>query len=191
MNSIKGRIDAVVIGASLGGIRALNEILPALPKNYPHPVIIVLHLPAGQPSMLAHIFAPKVNLEVKEVNEKEKIRGGVIYFAPADYHLLVEKDRTFSLSVEDPLHHSRPSIDILFESAADAYGTHLIGVILTGSNNDGALGLKAIKDAGGTTIVQNPSVAESPEMPNAAIEIAEPQLVLPLHDIARILAGVK
>jgi len=174
-----------VIGASAGGIDALGKIMPALTAGFSLPIIVVLHLAPQKPSLLAEIFKPKTSIAVKEADEKEKIVGGVVYCAPPGYHLLVEKDFTFSLSIEAPVCFSRPAIDVLFESAADAYGSRLAGIILTGANNDGSMGLKAIKRAGGVTLVQDPAEAALRTMPESAIAEAGPDFILPLKDIVK------
>lgn len=179
-------IEAVVIGGSAGSVSALGEILPGLPSGFP-PVLIVVHLPASPPSLLARLLAPRCAMRVREAEAFEPIERGSIYFAPADYHLLVEPDRRCSLSIEPPLHFSRPAIDVLFESAADAYGSGLVGLILTGASADGAQGLRAIHAAGGLTIVQDPATSEASIMPRAALSAVPAARVVPLlgmlHDL--------
>src|ERR1019366_8592460 len=123
------RADAVVVGASAGAIQALSRVLPALPADYPIPVLVVVHIPADGSDLLAPLFQAKCRVVVKEAEDKEPILPGFVYFGPSDYHLLVEADRTVSLSVDEPVLYSRPSIDVLFESAADAYSAGLVGVI--------------------------------------------------------------
>lgn len=175
---------AIVIGTSYGGLEALKLILPALKKGFPLPVIIVLHIgDHNNDSFIQHLNSV-CDLEVKEAESNEPIRPGVIYFAPPNYHLMVENDFTFSLTTAEKLNFSRPSIDILFESAAWVYTKSLIGMILTGANSDGANGLKIIKELGGATIVQNPSSAISPAMPRAALKISEPDYRLQLEEIS-------
>lgn len=181
------KIEAVVIGASAGGIEALKQILPTLPETYNIPIIIVLHIPAGEPSLLPEVFEHKVKLPVKEATDKEIIKPGTIYFAPSSYHLLIEKNKTFSLSIKEPVLFSRPSIDVLFESASQAYSETLVGILLTGANKDGAEGLKKIKEANGIAIVQNPINAEMSEMPAAGMALAAPEHVLSLDKIADFL----
>ncbi len=161
--------SAVVIGASVGAIKALSIILPALPANYPFAVFVVVHLPPDRRSLLADIFASRCAIAVKEAEDKEVIRASTVYFAPADYHLLVEPDFTLSLSSDEPVIYSRPAIDVLFQSAADAYGDLLTGVVLTGASSDGGNGLKAVCLAGGRAIVQRPDTAEESAMPKAAL----------------------
>jgi two-component system chemotaxis response regulator CheB len=163
------RIEAIVVGASAGALDALSAILPALPAAYPLPLILVVHLPPGKDSLLADILGAKCNMKVREADDKEVIEAGTTYVAPPDYHVLVEHNRTLSLSSEEEVHFSRPSIDVLFESAADAYGAGLAGVVLTGANEDGANGLRAIVEAGGIAVVQQPSTALSAVMPQAAL----------------------
>lgn len=160
--------EAIVIGASAGGIEALSAILPQLPRDFARPVMVVIHLPPDRRSLLAELFAAKCAMAVCEADDKVPIVPGTVYFAPADYHLLVETDGRLSLSSEEPVLFSRPSIDVLFETAAEAYGPGLVGVVLSGANEDGAQGLKAIVAAGGRGIVQAPEQARSAEMPLAA-----------------------
>jgi len=175
---------AIVIGTSYGGLEALKLILPKFDKDFPLPVIVVLHIGDHNNDIFINYLNEECKLVVKEAESNESILPGYIYFAPPNYHLLVEDDFTFSLSTSEKLNFSRPSIDILFESAAWAYTKSLIGVILTGANSDGANGLKIIKDLGGTTVVQNPCSALSPAMPRAALKIARPEIRLKLEDIA-------
>src|ERR1700743_3204062 len=164
-------IEAIVIGASAGAIQALSRILPALPEKYPFPVMVVVHIPADRSDLLASLFQAKCRLTVKEAEDKEPIRPGVVYFGPSDYHLLGEPDHTVSFSEDEPALLSRPSIDVLFESAADAYGPGLVGVILTGANEDGAMGLKAVAAAGGAALVEDPATAFASAMPSAALQL--------------------
>jgi len=175
---------AVVIGTSYGGLEALKTILPALGKGFPLPVIIVLHIGEHSNEIFLNYMNSLCPLQVKEAESHEKISSGFVYFAPPNYHLLIESDYTFSLSTDEKYNFSRPSIDILFESAAWAYAKSLIGIVLTGANSDGAHGLKMIKDFGGMTIIQNPCSALSPTMPRAALKIAKPEFKLNLEDIS-------
>lgn len=184
---IEAPIEAVVIGASAGGIKALSVILPALPGDYPVPILIVIHLPPARKSLIAELFQEKCRLEVREAEDKEPLVPGVVYFAPPDYHLLVETDRSLSLSSEEPVMYSRPSIDVLFETAADAYGPGLVGVILTGASPDGAHGLKAVCDAGGRAIVEIPVHAFAPAMPEAALQACPDAAAMDLEEIAAYL----
>lgn len=174
---------AIVIGTSYGGLEALKVILPQLDKGFPLPVIIVLHIGDHSNDTFIEYMNAACALEVKEAESHEPIRPGVIYFAPPNYHLLIEDDFTFSLSTDERINFSRPSIDVLFESAAWAYAAGLIGLILTGANSDGAIGLRTIKHLGGLTLVQNPCTSLSPVMPRAALKTCKPDLKLKLEDI--------
>lgn len=160
--------QAVVIGASAGAVQALSEILPRLPADYPLPVLIVVHVPEG-PSGLTTLFASKSAVAVREPEDKEPIMPASVYVAPPGYHMLVEVDGSIALSADEPVLFSRPSIDVLFESAADCYGPALIGVVLTGANEDGARGAAAVKEAGGTVLVEDPVMAYAATMPAAAL----------------------
>jgi len=185
--NLAGRIDAVVIGASAGGIEALTLLLPALAPGLRPPVFIVLHLPRDKPSVLAEIFTRKCAVPVREAEDKEMIASGTVYFAPNNYHLLVDQGPQLSLSADDPVHHSRPSVDVLFESAADVYKDRLLGIILTGANDDGASGLAAVHDAGGVTVVQRPDTARAPHMALSALKLRPADWVLTLGEIAGML----
>jgi two-component system, chemotaxis family, protein-glutamate methylesterase/glutaminase len=180
-------IEAVVIGASAGGIQALSVVLPALPPDLRAPVFVVLHLPRDRPSVLAEIFGRKCAVPVREAEDKELVRPGTVYFAPSNYHLLVDEGPQLALSADDPVHHSRPSVDVLFESAAEIYKERLLGIILSGANEDGARGLAAIYDAGGITIVQQPDTASAPNMAVSALKLRPASRVLLLEDIAVLL----
>lgn len=184
---VPASVKAVAIGVSAGGIEALSHILPSLPAGYPAPVLIVIHLPPARPSVIADLFEGKCQLTVREAEDKEILFPGTAYFAPPDYHLLVETDGSLSLSSEEPVMFSRPSIDILFETAADAFGDGLIGIILTGANQDGAQGLKAVVAAGGRAIVQTPAEAYAAAMPEAALQSVPQAVTMDLDDIATFL----
>ncbi|MGQ7871204.1 chemotaxis protein CheB [Sunxiuqinia sp. sy24] len=175
---------AIVIGTSYGGLEALKVILPRLEKGFPLPVIIVLHIGDHNNDVFIRLLNELCPLHVKEAESNEPILPGQVYFAPPNYHLLIEDDLMFSLSTDEKLNYSRPSIDILFESAAWAYKRELIAVILTGANSDGANGMKTIKSFGGKTVIQNPCHAISPIMPRFALKIAKPEIRLDLEDIA-------
>lgn len=179
--------EALVIGASSGAIEALNQLLPVVPPEARIPIVVVVHLPPNRPSLLAEIFAKRCLVPVREPEDKEPITRGSIWFAPANYHLLVEADRSFALSIDVPVNFSRPSIDVLFESAADAFGQNLCCVVLTGANEDGAQGASSIRRQGGLVIVQEPGSAEAKEMPTAAIARANPQIVATLPEIADLI----
>jgi len=183
--------EAIVIGASAGALEALSVILPALPATFDLPIFVVVHVPPDKKSILAELFDAKCKVKVREAEDKEPIAGGTVYFATADYHLLVEADKTLSLSNDEPVLYSRPSIDVLFESAADAYGPGLIALMLTGANQDGAQGLKTVVQAGGTAIVQTPEGAYAAAMPEAAIAAAPSARVLSLKEISLYLQGLE
>ena len=179
---------AVVIGSSAGGLMALKTILGLLKKDFSVPIIIVQHTGPNAGDYMARYLDSLSALRVKEADEKEKLIPGSAYIAPPNYHLLVESDETLSLSLDNRVNYSRPSIDVLFEAAADVFAASLIGIVLTGANNDGSKGLKRIKDAGGLAIVQTPESAEVPTMPQSAIAaVGNPDYVLPLEGIAELL----
>ncbi len=180
-------VEAVVIGASAGAVQALSIILPALPSDYRLPVLIVVHVPPDRRNALAELFQTKCQVRVREAEDKEPIEPGVVYFAPPDYHLLVEDDRSLALSTEEPVLHSRPSIDVLFESAAEAFGPALVGVMLSGANHDGARGLRAVAAAGGVAVVEEPTTAFASAMPEAALAACEAARVRSLDAIASFL----
>ena len=183
--------EAVVIGASAGALEALSVILPALPTDFRLPIMVVVHIPPDKRSVLAELFAAKCSLKVVEAEDKLPLEAGTVYFAPPDYHLLVETDKSLALSSDEAVLFSRPSIDVLFETAADAYGPGLIGIVLTGANEDGAAGLKAVDKAGGIAIVQDPETAFQDAMPQAAINAVPTALFLTLASIATYLQKVE
>lgn len=185
-----GRWEAVVIGGSAGSLEALSAILPELPGDFPLPILVVVHLPADKKSMLPEVLQNKCRLRVVEAQDKEPIEAGTVYFAPPDYHLLVEADRHVALSYDEPLLFSRPSIDVLFESAADAYGAGLVGIILSGANSDGADGLAAVVAEGGGAVVQSPENAYASAMPLAALDRCPTAGVLAPGEIAGYLKGL-
>jgi len=184
------RAEAIVIGASAGAIQALSRILPALPADYPIPVLVVVHVPADRSDLLAPLLQARCRVVVKEAEDKEPILPGVVYFGPSDYHLLVDMSHTISLSADEPVLYSRPSIDVLFESAADAYGSGLVGVILTGANEDGAAGLRAVAAAGGAVLVEYPETAFAPTMPAAALALSPQARPMSLESIAAYLVDL-
>lgn len=185
--SVQQTPGAVVIGASAGAVEALLRILPELPSDYPLPLLIVVHLPPDRESTLAALFDSRCRIRVKEAEDKEPVLPGTAYLAPPDYHLMVEHDFHLSLSGEEQVLYSRPSIDVLFESAADAYGTSLAGIILTGANSDGARGLRAVAASGGIALVQSPECAEATAMPAAALAACPSAQVLSLAEITGVL----
>lgn len=186
-------MDAVVIGASAGAIDALRDILPRLPAKFGAAVIAVVHVPPDQPSLLHTLFSGSCKVEVKEAEDKEPLRPGVVYFAAPNYHLLVDDGPCLSLSCDPPVMFSRPSIDVLFESASDVFGDRLVGIVLTGANTDGAIGLSKICAAGGIGLVQDPTTAYSDTMPRAALKACSAAKAMTLAEIAArvaLLGGV-
>jgi two-component system, chemotaxis family, protein-glutamate methylesterase/glutaminase len=186
-DSLVGRIDAIVIGTSVGAVEALSVLLPALPAGLKAAVFIVVHLPRDRPSLLVEIFKPKCALPVREAEDKEPVQPGTVYFAPPDYHLLIEEGPCLALSADEVVHFSRPAIDVLFESAADVYRERLLGIILSGSNEDGGAGIAAVERAGGVTVVQEPQSALAPAMVISALKHCEADFVMPLEGIAALL----
>lgn len=176
----------VVIGASLGGLTVLQKILGALPEDLPMPIAIAQHRHRTSNELLASVLQKGCPLKVVEAEDKQLLKPGFVYLAPADYHLQVEGEH-FSLSLEGPVLYSRPSIDVLFQTAASCCGSNVIGVILTGANADGAAGARSIKERGGIVIVQDPATAEAPQMPAAAIAATAVDQILPVSEIAQFL----
>ena len=184
-------LDAVVIGTSAGGVEALTVLLPLLPAGLGAPVFVVLHLPRDRPSLLAGIFAPRCRLAVVEAEDKQPVEPATVYFAPPDYHMLIDAGPSLALSSDEPVHHSRPSIDVLFESASDVYGSRLAGIILTGGSADGSAGLAAIRRAGGLTIVQQPAEALARLMVESALDGGPVDHILTLREMALLFTNPK
>ncbi|MFT4240714.1 MAG: chemotaxis protein CheB [Acidovorax sp.] len=180
--------SAIVVGGSAGSVEALAVLLPALPTTLRSAVLVVLHLPRDRSSLLTQIFHTRCALPLQEAQDHDAIEPGRVYFAPPDYHLLVDVGPRAALSVDAPVHYSRPSIDVLFESAADLYGSQLVGILLSGANEDGALGLAHVRAIGGLTIVQDPATAAMPAMPQAALARSAADHILPPEGIAALLA---
>ena len=181
--------DAVVIGASAGGVHALQALLGALDADFPPAVLVVLHLPPGRESLMAELLGAACALPVAEALDKQPVRGGTVTLAPPDYHLLVEPEHCLALSVDDPVLFSRPAIDPLFESAAAAYGPRLLALLLTGASTDGSAGLAAVRRRGGQAWVQDPASASAATMPAAALAHAGADAVLTLDQMCRRLAA--
>lgn len=181
------RIEAIVIGSSAGGLHALKQLFLGLRPDFKIPIIITQHLSPHSENYMAQFLDKLVSLNVKEADERERIKHGYAYVAPPNFHLLIEHDRTFSLTVDEKVNYARPAIDVLFETAADTYQEHLAGVILTGANYDGAKGIIKIKECGGTTIAQDPISAEAPAMPTAAIATGKIDFVFNISEIADFL----
>src|ERR1035437_7782857 len=175
------KYEAIVIGVSSGGMNVMKIMFSLLPKNFNTPIIIVQHISPRSDNQWIKLLNEKSNLPIKEADEKEKIEKGNVYIAPPNYHLLIEKNKTFSLTIDERVNFARPSIDVLFESAAEAYKNKLIGIVLTGSNNDGTNGIKRIKECGGLTIIQDPETAESAYMPKSALDAIQPDYILSIR----------
>jgi two-component system chemotaxis response regulator CheB len=181
--------DLVAVGASWGGLRALERLLAALPDDFGPAIVIAQHRSPDSTAGLATLLSQHARRPVTDVDDKEPIERGRIYLAPPDYHLLVEPG-SFALSVEDRVQHARPSVDVLFESVADAYRERAVGIVLTGANRDGARGLARIKELGGVAIIQDPDDAEADTLPAAAIRATVADAVLPLDEIPKFLVGL-
>ena len=180
-------LRAVVIGGSAGALNVLREILRALERPARAPVVVVLHVPPRAPDTFAELLSRECALAVKQAEDKEPLEAGTVYLAPPGYHLLIESHGAFALSIDPPVHFSRPSIDVLFESAADAYGRQLLAILLSGASSDGAAGLQEVHAAGGLTAVQAPGSAESNTMPAAALSLFEPTFIWTPEDLRREL----
>jgi two-component system chemotaxis response regulator CheB len=181
----------VVVGASWGGLRAVSELLDALPDEVELPLALAQHRSAdSERASLETLLARHTRRVVREAGDKDRIRPGHVYVAPPDYHLLFDEEGSFALSVDERVQYARPSVDVLFESAADAYGERTIGIVLTGANEDGAAGLLAIRDVGGVTLVQDPETAEARQMPDAAIRATAVDAVLPVGEMGKFLLGL-
>ncbi|GGA85248.1 chemotaxis protein CheB [Puia dinghuensis] len=182
--------EAVVIGVSAGGLAALSGILKELPVDFALPVIIIQHRSREERTLLEEVMQAKCRIRIKQADEKERIERSVVYFAPADYHLLIEKDRSFSLSRDMPVNFSRPSVDVLFMAASEVYGDRLIAMILTGAGKDGAEGVRAVRQRGGLTVAQDPEDAFFPDMPRAAIETGCVQYILKPTELKNLLLNI-
>jgi two-component system chemotaxis response regulator CheB len=179
--------DVVVIGASWGGLKAIEQLLAALPAGFPVPIVVAQHRDAdAEDQLLAKLLGRHTQLHVADAEDKAPLRPGTVLLSPPGYHVYVTEG-CVELSVDEPVQFARPSIDVLFESAADAYGPRVLGILLTGANADGADGLAEIARRGGQTIVQDPDSAERPEMPRAALRKLRPDHVLALDAVARLL----
>ena len=179
--------QAIVIGCSAGGLVALEALFAGLLPILPQPIVVCCHTGSTTVDLMCELLARHATLPVMEARERTPLQGGVIHVAPSGYHLLVEPDRRFSLSVDERVSFARPSIDVLFDSAAEAYRDALIGVLLTGANSDGAEGVERIRHCGGLAIVQDPADAQVAAMPAAALELAGADHCVPLAAIAPLL----
>lgn len=188
-NSGLNPTPVVVIGGSTGSIDVLLQLLPALPNPLPFAMVVVIHRKNTSDSALANLLAVRTHVPVQEVDDKDVLTAGIIYLAPADYHLLLEKDGTFTLDYSEKVHYSRPSIDVTFESVADVYGSGVTGILLSGANADGTAGLWAISQVGGTTIVQHPDTAQVAYMPQQAIKNVQIDHILTVPEMIQFLNG--
>lgn len=177
----------VVMGCSAGGMSALRTVLGGLDKSFPRPVVVVCHTGSEDITTFCELLETTSALPVREARERQSVTTGVVHVAPSGYHLLLEGDGCFSLSVDERVSFARPAIDVLFESAASACGSDLIGVVMTGANYDGAAGLRTIRRRGGLAIVQTPADAHAPSMPQAALDVAGADYCVPLGEIASVL----
>jgi two-component system chemotaxis response regulator CheB len=180
-------VRLVAVGASAGGVEALLQLFSALPAGFALPLVTVLHLPDNRESLLTELLATRCAIPVREITDKQPLEPGVLYVAPPGYHVLLESGLAFSLSCDAPVRFSRPSIDVLFESLADALGANFAAVVLTGANDDGALGLARAGAGGALTVVQDPREAQVGDMPRAAIAARAPDFILTLKDIRELM----
>ncbi|TWT66478.1 chemotaxis protein CheB [Allorhodopirellula solitaria] len=179
--------EVVVMGASAGAIEAITEILSGLRERTGAPIVIVVHMPSAKDTHLATLLQNRCSRPIIEVEDKQPLERGHVYLAPPDYHVLVEDDTSLALSSEEPVNYSRPSIDVLFESAADVFSQLILGIILTGANQDGAKGLREILDVGGKALIQEPTEAHCRAMPDAAIATCPDARVMSLREISQYL----
>jgi two-component system, chemotaxis family, protein-glutamate methylesterase/glutaminase len=182
--------ELICVGASWGGLHAIGRLLADIPDDVEQPIVVAQHRgPDSAEGTLPELLGRQTSRPVMDVEDKVPIEHGRVYVAPPDYHLLIERG-SFALSVDDRVHHARPSIDVLFESAADAYGEGVIGIVLTGANEDGAAGLARIKERGGVAVIQDPAGAERRAMPDAAIAATVADAVLPLEELGGFIYGL-
>ena len=181
------RFDVVVVGVSAGGVDLLLDLLPRLDRDFPVPVVVCLHSAPGTTFELALMLNDRAPIQVKEAEDKEPLRPGCVYLAPGGYHLLLERDGVCSLSLDAPVRFARPSIDVLFDSAAHAYRQRAIAIVLSGANDDGAQGVRQVRAAGGTVIVQDPASAAAKDMPRAAIATGKPDYLVQPQELPELL----
>lgn len=184
------RAKLIIIGGSAGSLQVILGILSVIQRDFPLPVLVVLHRNGGFESSLEDLFASRTQAVIKEVEEKEPILPGVIYIAPADYHVLIEEDQTFSLDYSERVNFSRPSIDVTFRCASDVYGSELVCLLLSGGNADGVEGLAYVKEQGGVVVVQDPASAEVPYMPQHAVMQVAVDFVVPAGEIPTFMKGL-
>lgn len=179
--------DALIIGGSAGSLDVLLKVLPTIDADILFPIVIVVHRKQGTDSLLPDLLSSRTSLQVKEADEKEKLTAGLIYIAPSDYHLLVERDSTFSLDYSEKINYSRPSIDVTFQTAAEVYKEKLVCLLLSGSNSDGVNGLKSVKEWGGTALIQDPKTAQVAYMPAQAQLNVDIDKVLSIEDMGKFI----
>ena len=185
------KFDVIIMGASAGGLHALQELLGELSPSFPVPLVVVQHRSKEQKGLLEEVLQSRCSIKIKQADEKEIIRSGFVYVAPPDYHLLMEGDRSFSLSADEQVRYSRPSIDVFFVSASMVFKKRVAAIILTGANSDGAFGIEEVRRNGGFTIAQDPSEAEYKQMPAAAIKTGKVLRIWKLSEIAGFLKQVQ
>jgi len=187
----KGKVTKIVlIGGSAGSLEVLMSVLPKLPLGIDFPIVIVLHRKNSDDTTLEELFAMKTHVPVKEIEDKTRLENGSLYVVPADYHVLFEADGTFSLDASEKVNYSRPSIDVVFESAAQAYKEGVLAILLSGSNADGAMGCLRVHENGGTVAVQNPEEADMPYMPTSAIKLLTPDYILHTPEIVGLIERI-
>ncbi len=185
------RIAIIVVGGSAGSLEALLALLPELPPTFVIPAVVVMHMSADHPSLLPAILGRACRLPVVEIEDKQPLTAGTIYVAAPGYHVLFERDGTLALSADDVVNYSRPSIDVAFESAADAFGAGVVAVVLSGGNDDGARGAARVSEAGGVVLVQDPASAQHPVMPRAALASARASVrVVQPRELGRMLIAL-
>jgi two-component system chemotaxis response regulator CheB len=184
------RYELLVVGGSAGSLQVVLSLLASTGDSFPIPVLIVLHRNGIFESSLEELLSIRTGLTIKEVEEKDPLKPGVVYICPADYHVLLEKDHSFSLDYSERIHFSRPSIDVTFRSASDIYGPELICLLLSGGNADGAEGLAYAQAHGGLTIVQDPLTADVPYMPQQAISRMQPDYIVPAEELSFFVRGL-
>lgn len=189
--SSESKYDLILIGGSAGSLTNVIDILEELNDKFNLPIVIVLHQLKENTNLLKYVLSNKTRINITEPSDKEVIMKNSIYIAPTDYHLMIERDKSFSYSYDEPVNFSRPSIDILFETAAEAYRERLTGILLSGANSDGTEGLKKVKEYGGLTIVQDPATAEYSSMPESAIKNSKIDLILSTDGIKTFLSNLK
>lgn len=184
------QVKVIIVGGSAGGVEVMLKLFSTLPAAFQVPIIVVLHMPDNHESNIAQVFQQLVMMPVREIEDKAAILAGTMYFAPSGYHTLIESNHSFALSCDPAVNHSRPAIDVLMSSAADVYGHALLGILLSGANNDGAKGMHRIHQRGGVTIVQEPEEAKLGTMPGEAIKLHMPDAILPITRIKSALLTI-